>query len=97
MVETVIKPICTYEFSCGIIRNFDGRWLAVNEVDDRGWWIPAGAVDANESFLDGLHRETLEEAGIKVKVLGVFRVEHRVSKSHCRMRVIYFGEPIDKN
>jgi ADP-ribose pyrophosphatase YjhB (NUDIX family) len=28
----------------------DGRYLAVHEINNRGWWIPGGAVDKNESF-----------------------------------------------
>jgi ADP-ribose pyrophosphatase YjhB (NUDIX family) len=40
--------------------------LAVNESRNRGWWIPGGAVDLNETFYDAAHRETMEEAGVKI-------------------------------
>lgn len=36
---------------------------------DRGWWLPAGHVDPNESFQDGARRETWEEAGIDVNLV----------------------------
>ena len=41
-----------YEFALVICRNFDGRWLAVNESKDRGWWIPGGGVDKGETFYE---------------------------------------------
>jgi hypothetical protein len=41
----------TNSFAVVICRNFDGKWLAVKETRQRGWWIPAGAVDFNESFI----------------------------------------------
>lgn len=80
-----------------IVRNFDGRFLAVNETRNRGWWIPGGAVDKGESFYDAAHRETWEEASIKINIKGVLRVEHSVEPggSNVRMRVIFFAEPKD--
>ena len=27
-----------------------GKWLAVKETKNRGWWIPGGAVDCGETF-----------------------------------------------
>lgn len=61
--RTVFK---LYEFALVIVRNFDGRWLAVNETKHRGWWIPGGGVDAKETPAVAAHRETWEEAGIKI-------------------------------
>ena len=57
-----------------ICRNEKGEFSAVNETRDRGWWVPAGWVDPGESFADAARRETKEEAGIDVKVIGVLRV-----------------------
>ena len=71
--RTIFKTI---QFALIICRNFDGRWLAVNESRERGWWIPGGAVDKNESFIDAAHRECKEEAGIEIIIKGVLRVEH---------------------
>jgi 8-oxo-dGTP pyrophosphatase MutT (NUDIX family) len=73
--RTVFK---TYEFALVVVRNFDGKWLAVNESQNRGWWIPAGGVDKNETFIDAAHRETKEEAGIEISLKGVLKVEHSV-------------------
>jgi 8-oxo-dGTP pyrophosphatase MutT (NUDIX family) len=36
---------------------------------ERGWWLPAGHVDPNESFATAALRETVEEAGIHVNLV----------------------------
>lgn len=82
----------TIEFSLIICRNHEGKWLAVKEARGRGWWIPGGAVDYNESFFDAAHRECKEEAGIDITLKGVLRVEHSPSKDSARMRVIFYAE-----
>ena len=41
-----------------------GKFLAVDESKDRGWWIPGGGLDAGETFAKAAVRETLEEAGV---------------------------------
>mmetsp|Transcript_76823 Transcript_76823/g.106291 ORF Transcript_76823/g.106291 Transcript_76823/m.106291 type:complete len:104 (+) Transcript_76823:47-358(+) len=93
----------TYEFALCIVRNpFPNskdynKWLAVDESRDRGWWIPAGAVDYNESFEQAAHRECMEEAGIKINLKGVLKVDHSPSGNSARMRVIYYAEPKDEN
>jgi len=87
----------TYQFALVIVRNFDGRWLAVKESRGRGWWIPGGAVDAGETFVTAAHRETLEEAGIEISLKGVLRVEHSLmGPDSARMRVIFYAEPKDQ-
>ena len=82
-------------FALVICRNFDGRWLAVNESRNRGWWIPGGAVDFDEEFPTAALRECKEEAGIEVTLKGILRVEHMVGGDKQRLRVIFFAEPKD--
>ena len=48
----------------------------MNESRGRGWWIPGGAVDAGETFFIAAHRECLEEAGIRVDLKGVLKVDY---------------------
>ena len=56
-----------YGFALVICRNpVTKKWLAVHEWKNRGWWIPAGGVDAGETFDVAAIRETKEEAGIDV-------------------------------
>ena len=89
----------TYEFGLIIVRNpyreqeTFGKYIAVNESRNRGWWIPGGAVDRGESFVKGALRECREEAGIEVDIKGVLRVDHSVQGDHARMRVIFYAEP----
>jgi 8-oxo-dGTP pyrophosphatase MutT (NUDIX family) len=89
-------PFSTHGFALVVVRNFDGRWLAVKETRNRGWWLPAGLVDQGETFMQAAHRETLEEAGLLVEMKGILRIEHSVyGPTHARMRVIFFAVPVD--
>ena len=49
-----------------IARNKQGKFLAVKECCNKGWWLPGGLVDPPEDFLTAGVRETLEEGGINV-------------------------------
>ena len=72
----------------------DGRFLAVKETKRRGWWLPAGHVDSGQNFVEAAFRETMEEAGVEVNLIGILAVEHTVSyDNHARMRVIFYAEP----
>ena len=53
-----------------------GKYVAVNETRNRGWWIPGGAIDFGENFIQGAVREVREEAGIEVNIMGILRVDH---------------------
>jgi len=89
------KPVPTWNFSVVIVQNKEGKYLAVNETRQRGWWLPAGRVEPGETFEQAAHRETLEEAGIKILLKGILRVEYTASKSDSRMRVVYYAHPAD--
>ena len=87
-----------YQFSLIICRNpKTGLYLAVNETDNRGWWIPGGGVDAGETFREGALRECLEEAGVDVELKGIIKIDHWMNKQNDsgKMRVIYYAEPKD--
>lgn len=52
----------------------------------RGFWnLPAGYMENGESAEDGARRETLEEAGIEVDILGVHCIYSipRISQVYC--------------
>lgn len=83
----------TYNFSVVIVKNDREEFLAVKETKNRGWWLPAGRVDEGETFEEAAIRETLEEAGVKVKLKGILRVERSVQGSSARMRVVFYAEP----
>lgn len=89
-------PFMTHNFALVVCRHPDGRWLAVKETRNRGWWLPAGLVEQGETYFQAAHREVLEEAGLRVDLKGVLRVEHSVyGPTQARMRVIFFAVPLD--
>ncbi|MFN7975619.1 MAG: NUDIX domain-containing protein [Acidobacteriota bacterium] len=51
-----------------VIRDRAGRFLLVRRKDDGLWCNPGGHVDFEETVLDALHREVLEEAGVTISV-----------------------------
>ena len=72
------------------------RWLAVEENKDSGWWFPGGLVEnKKEDHCIAAIRETREEAGIEVQLLGVLRVENSMYQCGGRQRVIFYAEPAD--
>ena len=86
----------THGFAVVVCKHPDGRFLAVNETKARGWWLPAGHVDAGQNFVEAAMRETEEEAGISMDLKGILAVEHSIgSRSSARMRVIFYAEPRD--
>jgi 8-oxo-dGTP pyrophosphatase MutT (NUDIX family) len=55
--------------------------ILTQRTDNFLWCLPGGAVDPGESVVEAAERETLEEVGIKVKVLrliGVYSCPDRV-------------------
>ena len=72
------------------------KWLAVDESKNRGWWVPGGGVDKNETFAAGALRECIEEAGVEVELKGVLKCEHFVDDGNSVwMRVVFYAEPKD--
>jgi 8-oxo-dGTP pyrophosphatase MutT (NUDIX family) len=65
------------------------RYVLVDE-GKRGWWLPGGGVDGNETFLEGGKREAVEEAGVEVDdhSIGLLKVE----LSYQRLRYILAGK-----
>jgi len=58
-------PHVSCSASCGFISNHRGQWLLVR-VASRGWDIPGGHTDPEESPKQTLIREAAEESGIGV-------------------------------
>ncbi|MEL6178594.1 MAG: NUDIX hydrolase [Myxococcota bacterium] len=90
------RPIPTWCFALVVVR-LGHRFLVVQETKhDQLWYLPAGRVEAGESFAQTAHRETLEEAGISIVLEGIVRVEHTPSPDgHARMRVVFVARPAD--
>jgi phosphatase NudJ len=89
------EPIPTWCFALVVVRKAD-RFLLVQESKyGQPWYLPAGRVEAGESFAAAAVRETREEAGIPIRVTGVIRIEYSPSPAGARMRVIFLAEPTD--
>lgn len=81
--------VCQHIFEDGV-----ARYVVVHEKLDRGWWLPGGGVDHGQTFAEAAERESIEEAGIGVKLTGVLRIEFE-SLGTQRMRVIFLAQPKD--
>ena len=79
------------------MRHPNGKFLAVDEGEAKGgWWIPGGAVDSGEEFVDAAHRETWEEAGCKINHKGILKIDHTLwpnDNNGVKMRLIFYAEP----
>lgn len=80
-----------------ICRNKAGKYLAVNEIKERGWYLPGGRVDPPESFQEAALREAKEEACIDVILKGVLKHEYDFSTDDfLRYKVVFYAEPKDE-
>lgn len=77
------------------LKNTD-KWLCVKETDNRGWWIAGGGVEASETFKAAAVREAWEEAGVKIKLKGILKIENSINdQNNMRTRVIFYAESDD--
>ncbi|MFM7315703.1 MAG: NUDIX hydrolase [bacterium] len=88
-------PIPTWCFSVVVVRKGDQYLIVQESKHEQRWYLPAGRVEPGESFAEAALRETYEESGLNVKLLGVLRFEHSPKAEGARLRVIFLAEPID--
>ena len=68
--KKIMKPIKDLNIVVGICER-DGRYLLLQRKDpnpmwDRKWEFPGGKIEIGEDSKDAIHREVLEETGLKV-------------------------------
>lgn len=87
-------PTPTWAFAITIVRR-DNRFLLVQE-DKPGqpWYFPAGLVELGEGFAEAAVRETLEEAGVCVRLTGILKMVHTPRDDSARLRVVFVAEPL---
>lgn len=88
------EPIPTWFFVLVVVRS-GNRFLIVQERrHGQRWYVPAGRIEPGESIIQAAERETLEEAGIPIKVEGIIRFEHSTTaKGTARVRVVLLAHP----
>jgi 8-oxo-dGTP diphosphatase len=91
-IVRIIAPSFTVG-ACCIIERGDGRVLLVHQVYRKGWGMPGGLTQRGEQIADCARRETLEEVGIEVELLGEPAVV--VDPEPRRIDVIYRARPAD--
>jgi 8-oxo-dGTP diphosphatase len=67
----------------GCVIKHDGKYLLVQEKQSKAyglWNLPAGHVDKGETLEDAARRETKEESGFEVKIVGEIGVFHDSAK-----------------
>lgn len=59
---------------------WEGDRVLVCDIVDRGWSVPSGRVEPNESSVEAVRREAIEEAGAvldSVQYIGCYRITER--------------------
>ena len=76
-------------------RKDDKRFLVVQESGSMGYWLPGGRVEVGEQLDKAAERETLEEAGVTIRITGILKMEFTPKATSNRLRIIFFAEPLD--
>ncbi|CAF1591307.1 unnamed protein product [Rotaria sp. Silwood1] len=94
--RSIATPL--YAFSLVVCqRKRDNRFLVVQESGSKGFWLPGGRVEIGEQLDKAAERETLEEAGVKIRLIGILKIEFVPRSDINRLRIIYFAEPFDED
>eukprot|EP00163_Fabomonas_tropica_P017092 TRINITY_DN30448_c0_g1_i1.p1 TRINITY_DN30448_c0_g1~~TRINITY_DN30448_c0_g1_i1.p1 ORF type:complete len:215 (+),score=25.00 TRINITY_DN30448_c0_g1_i1:118-762(+) len=74
------RAVVIYPFALCVVERRNDRgemeMLLCQEYQKQGFWLPGGKVDAGEDLRKAAVRETLEEAGVRIKLDGVLRFEY---------------------
>lgn len=90
-------------FAWVVCQGADGRFLLVHEpaglCDGMPlYWLPAGRVDAGEALVEAAKRETLEEGGVEVEIVGILRFmlgrQRAASGKPPVIRVVFLARPL---
>eukprot|EP00050_Salpingoeca_kvevrii_P000640 m.152673 g.152673 ORF g.152673 m.152673 type:complete len:1261 (-) comp10168_c1_seq3:296-4078(-) len=85
-----VKP--SWRVSLVVVRRASDHYLlSINSTRKRGWWLPAGEAASGESFEEAAHRQVFATTNLRIRLVGVLRVEHDVDGT----RVVFLASPID--
>ena len=68
------KPNSVVPAAVALVVREDGAVLLMRRTDNGNWALPGGAIEMNESVADAAIRETFEETGIRVEVIGLLGI-----------------------
>ena len=54
-------------------------------------------MECGDNHATTAHKETREEAGIEIELLGILHIQSSIGPRGARQRVIYYAEPLDPN
>ena len=76
-----------------LLFNRKNELLIVKPIYKKGWSIPGGTIDANESPKECATRETREEIGIKLKKLRLICIDYKKTKGYNleNLQFIFYG------
>lgn len=77
--------------SGAVILNNENK-LLLKKDPIRGWELPGGHVETNETFKEAVIREVKEETGIEIEILKFCGVSQELKNSVCNMW--WLGSPI---
>jgi 8-oxo-dGTP pyrophosphatase MutT (NUDIX family) len=60
-----------------------------------GWWLPGGFVECGDDHITTAAKETKEEAGIDINLVGLLGVQSSIKKHGGRQRAIFLAVPKD--
>jgi len=92
---------------CVIVRTREGEFVLIRHSYDlpgismNDWTIPGGKVKENEAFEEAAVREVLEETGMNVKIVGLYKMFHQVHVSNGDNESewyipVFFGEVVSE-
>ncbi|WP_201715627.1 NUDIX hydrolase [Rossellomorea arthrocnemi] len=70
----------------------ENREILLIKGPRRGWEMPGGQVEEGESLTDAAIRETKEESGIEVEIVGFCGVFQNVKRSICN--TLFLAKPV---
>lgn len=75
----------------------NGNILIVKPTYKEGWSVPGGVIEENESPLDCVKREILEELGISLNIKKLLVLDYRKDPELESYQFIFTGETITEN